>query len=72
VGVGEIKVLFVCLGLEFELGFAPVKVEPDLQSILLLLFLEMGVFHTICPRLPRTSIFLISASQVAGITGVSH
>jgi hypothetical protein len=35
-------------------------------------YLEMGVSRTICPGWPRTMILLISASQVAGIAGVSH
>jgi hypothetical protein len=34
--------------------------------------LEMGVSRTICLGWPRTVIFLVLASQVAGITGVSH
>jgi hypothetical protein len=30
------------------------------------------LFQTICPGWPRTAILLISASQIARITGVSH
>jgi hypothetical protein len=37
-----------------------------------LIILEMGVWRIICPCWPQTSIPLISASQVARITGVSH
>jgi hypothetical protein len=32
----------------------------------------MGVSPTICPGCPWTAILLISASQVARITGMSH
>jgi hypothetical protein len=34
--------------------------------------LEMGVLQTICLGWPWTKILLISASQVAKITGMSH
>jgi hypothetical protein len=34
--------------------------------------LEMGIAQTICPGWPQTAISLISASQVARMTGVSH
>jgi hypothetical protein len=34
--------------------------------------LEMGVSRTVCLDLPQSAVLLISASQVAWITGVSH
>jgi hypothetical protein len=45
--------------------------KPHLQSILLWLFGDGGS-RTIFLGWPGTTIFLISASQVARITGVSH
>jgi hypothetical protein len=45
--------------------------EPHLQSILLWLFWRWSSW-TVCLGWPRTKILLISASQVARITGVSH
>jgi hypothetical protein len=44
--------------------------ESHLQSILLWLFWD-GVSRTICPVRPQSEILTTSASQVAGITGVS-
>jgi hypothetical protein len=38
----------------------------------ILVILELGVLWPVCPDWPRTSILLISASQVTKITGVSH
>jgi hypothetical protein len=37
-----------------------------------MVILEMGVLLTICPGWPQTTILLISASQVARITSISH
>jgi hypothetical protein len=39
---------------------------------LLWLFWRWGASQTICPGWPQTEILLISASQIARITGVSH
>jgi hypothetical protein len=38
----------------------------------MLLLLEMGISLTFCPNWPQTAILPISASQVAGITIMSH
>jgi hypothetical protein len=48
------------------------SLESHLQSILLWLFLEMGVLRTICLGWPPMVILPISASPIARITGVSH
>jgi hypothetical protein len=37
-----------------------------------LVILEMGVLRTLCPGWPLTSVLLITTSQVARITSVSH
>jgi hypothetical protein len=46
--------------------------EPYIESILTLVILEMRVSQMIHPGWPQTTILLISASQVARITSVSH
>jgi hypothetical protein len=45
--------------------------EPHLQSIFALIIFGDGVSRTIFPGWPLTTILQISASQIAGITGVS-
>jgi hypothetical protein len=49
----------------------PLLLEPHLQSISLWLFGDQGLVNYL-PGWPWATILLISASQVAGITGMSH
>jgi hypothetical protein len=63
----------VLVGLEFKFRIHPCKAgaipfEPHPLTILLWLFWRCGLFA----QTAQTSIILISASQVARITGMSH
>jgi hypothetical protein len=70
-------IFFFLVGLGLNSGLHTCKVgalmlETHIQYILLWLFWRWGVSQTTCPGWPWTLILLISASQVARITGVSH
>jgi hypothetical protein len=70
------RAFFNLVGMGFELRALSLQSRSTIWATppvhFALVILEMGVLQTICLDWPWTVILLISASQVARITGVSH